>query len=126
VTRCGFDVTVTQTGTGTITIFYDQSGNVTRVRTATPGASVTFSANGHSYTSSTPASSTTSYVDGSPTTTVINGLEAHLVIPGMGVVGQAVGHFVTDLTTGQVTQNGQWSLSPTGNWSPAVCALFAP
>jgi hypothetical protein len=127
-TGCSFDLTVTNSGTSTVTTYYDQMGNVTKVHVTSPpsGLSVIFSANGHTYTSVSPGNQWTFYVNGNPTQITVNGLEVHLKIPGMGVVGQAVGHFTIDLTTGTVTQNGQWTLSPLGNWSPEVCALFAP
>jgi hypothetical protein len=126
-TGCSVAVTIAQVGTGTVTTYYDQTSNVTKVHITNPSDfSTTFSANGHSYTSVSPASSWTFYVNGTPTQVTINGLEAHLKLPGMGFVAEAVGHFVTDLTTGTVIQNGQWTISPTGNWSPEVCALFAP
>jgi hypothetical protein len=127
-TGCGFPVTISQTGVGNVTTYYDQSGNVTRIHTTSPpsGLVAFVSANGITYTSISSGNIWTFYVDGNPTLVTVNGLEEHIVIPGTGVVGQATGTFSFNPVTGPTEVHGQFTMSSAGNWSPAVCALFTP
>jgi len=121
-TGCAFPVTLTQTGSGTVTTYYDKDGNPRDIFTRTPHLTVTyFSQGGTPYTSDSPA---TTHVDLANNTITFDGLQAHIVIPGQGLIGAATGHVVFNTQTGALlTADGQTTfLTP---FSPSVCALLA-
>ncbi len=125
VSGCGFDITVTQTGTGYITSYYDQAGNLVRVLMRSPRLQLAFTANGHTYTSISPAAV---HIDVVNNTATFTGLQGRIIIPKQGLVGAATGKVVLSGDFTEVlSQHGQASLVlgllP---FAPEVCAALAP
>ncbi len=121
-TGCSFVITLTQTGMGVVTTYYDSAGNPTDIFTRTPGLIVSYiSQSGTSYTSNSPAST---HVDLVNNTITYDGLQAHIVIPGQGLIGAATGHVIFNTQTGALLlATGQTSLLTP--FSPEVCSLLS-
>lgn len=87
--HCAFDVTGTITGTGNITLWMNDSGQVVREHDTRPGSKTTFSANGKSFTVPNAVSAETDYGSGA-----ILGGSATVKLTGM--FGHVPGHIASD------------------------------
>jgi hypothetical protein len=114
---CGFDVTLTGTGTITLTTFYDAAG--TPIRAIVHGALThTISSAWHTLVSNGPAPV---HVDLATGEMVVTGLELAFHVPGGGIVFGQAGRLTLAADGSQLSFVGMSILKP-----EALCAALAP
>ena len=105
---CSFDITAHQSGTMTVTDFYDQNGNVIKTTYKYGSMKETWSANGKSLNDQISGPGTILYTPGSPMIEFsFLGTNDHLTVPGYGVASPYGGSrqrtFQLNTETGVVT-----------------------
>jgi hypothetical protein len=115
---CPFELTYHNEGTFLVTTHLDSSGVAVRQFARGVDFLETYSANGKAISSRTPA---TVHFDVATNTLVGTGNQRHFIVPGVGIVYAQAGHFVIDLTTGEVSSAGL-DVPQTEDF----CAAFAP
>lgn len=130
---CGFEVTVTLTGTGSATLVYNDAGLIIREVDTEPAARITWSGNGHSF--SYPTSSqilVTSYPEGAtigaPAQTISTGFygKAPGSIPNAGpdvLLGHVVGFTAEGLPLVEFDELLA-SHGPRPNFDEGICAAL--
>jgi hypothetical protein len=102
---CGYEVTVSQTGTGSATLLYNAAGLIIREVDTEPGARITFSGNGNAFSYPANTVLVTSYPEGATIDA-----PAYAILTGFfGKIPGAIPNAGPDIITGHVidfTQEG--------------------
>jgi hypothetical protein len=125
---CGFPITHVETGTGRLTIFFDQDGNPTKAISTDMGrVTITASANGKTLVSNEPFAV---IFDFEANTVAQVGLIAAFHVPGEGVILLAAGRLVVVPTGAPPTPADVIAIDgphqPIEGDVAAYCSYFAP